>query len=431
MKAMAIIFSRERIYILMQLALAQLIILLASLYSIRAYTELLNPSSFGYAMMGIGLILLFDGVTGMPLSQTILSNCADINDADSRRRLSLRLSKALAMRLAIALSAASIVLYIAYLANIVSPTLPICAISLLFYSLFDIAKQSLFSLLIINKSYSKTTFWTAGETVVTLLVTLAILTLIRADATGLIAGYIIGRMISTALFITLYSGLYHFKQLRSNADKNEIEAAFRFGLPVALMGPLGWIAAYLDRYILAALLGPGATGSYVAASGLVSKPYSMLTAVLSNYFRPHLYQFGLTRQRRRTIIAQWAISALTLGALGFFAFLSIGPLIARLLLAPDFRADAPAIMAVLAAAQTMSIATHSADNALLSSGKSSSLLRLQTVVSFSTLILVPAGIVCGSLIGGLFGRLLAEIFKFSATIYFALRLPAGSEDPEI
>ena len=72
--------------------LGQLVVAVSSLVGLRLYTEMLDRSEFGVAMMAVGGVALLDGVVVMALNQTLLSICAEIDEPERRRQVSVGLS---------------------------------------------------------------------------------------------------------------------------------------------------------------------------------------------------------------------------------------------------------------------------------------------------------------------------------------------------
>jgi O-antigen/teichoic acid export membrane protein len=403
----------------------QAVVAVATFAGIRLYTEILTKAEFGHSMLVMGLIALLDSLMGMALSQTILSRCGAHEDREHRRHLSIGLAWLLGRNVALVALGVSAILGIAALCGWVSPLWIVAPIVGLVYVLAEFAKHSLLTLIILDRDYRRYSAWTAGEAILTLICTSLTLIFWRADAVGYIAGYVVSRVISATLFLLLFSAGRHLKRFDPAIARADAQQALSYGAPVSMMGPLGWVATYLDRYVLGAMLGAAATGTYAAATGLVSRPYALTTSVLSNYFRPLYYQPGLDEAGpagRRRILRDWAASALIIGGAGAAAFALLGGLIANIMLAPDYRAGAPTLMAIFAVSQMLAIGTHSADNAVLALRGSGILLKVQIALSVATLVLIPLGIVVGGLLGGAIGRCLAEAVKFTVTAILAMRM---------
>lgn len=405
----------------------QVAVAVVALVAIRIYTEILGPSNFGSAMLAQGLMALIDSVGILALNQTLVSKCGPVADNDLRRRLSIGLSWQFfrwGAWIGIAATLVASLIAVAFGAD------PLWLLAPAIFPLYfgaDTAKQSVLSLVVLDRRYALYSVWMSAEAVITLLTTVAALTWWRADALGFVVGYALARPLCGALFVAV-AAPHHFRGMRDTDVSGELESALAYGRPVAFMGPLGWISTYVDRYILGAALSTSAVGRYAAVTGLVARPYALTTAVLSNYFRPLYFQPAVLaegHQAQLRIFRRWILSAFAVGLAGAGAFALLGTPIAALVLAPDFREGATLLMCLFAIAQTFSIATHSADNALLAMNKSSELLRLQVLVSVSTLVAIPVGVGLGGLTGAVIGRCAAEAIKLAAVLQLLRRVVAA------
>lgn len=404
----------------------QIIVALIAFVSIRVYTEFLDKSEFGTAMLMLGAIAFLDSIAGMALAQTLISRCGPIRDRERRRQLSLGLGTLAFSAFVVVLLVVAIILVLTSALGLSDWQILIVVPSLLLYLGAEFLKQTALSLEILDRHYGRTSLWMAGDATLTLICATVALWLWRVDAIGLVTGYLAARAIGTAMFISVLTP-DHMRRFSMSHASAEWREALAYGVPISLMGPLGWISTYLDRYILAALLGTVATGTYAAATGMVARPYALTTSVLSNYFRPLYYLPEIEDEGavgRRRILWNWLTSSLVIGGMGTACFVLLGPWIAMMLLAPDYREGAPLLMVLFALSQTFAITTHSADNAVLALRGSKKLLFTQIGLSVVTLILIPAGVLVGGLVGGLCGRIAAEAVKLLVTWRLSLRMIA-------
>ncbi|WJH39669.1 oligosaccharide flippase family protein [Aliirhizobium terrae] len=393
----------------------QLVVAVVIFASIRIYTELMDAETFGAAMLGIGVIAFLESLVSMALNQTQIALCAKLPSGEERRQMSVGLAYLLQTFLA------PIALLLAVACLIATPFLPgalyaaIATIALFCYFAGEALKYSLMTLLVLDQQYRRQSLWNAGETVLTFAGIIAALLLFGADAWTFLAAHIVVRIFSALLFTILFGGVSHLRGIRLGRAKARWREALGHGLPVSAMGPLGWISSFLDRFIIGGILGTAATGSYVAATGLVGRPYALTTAILSNYFRPHLFTASGNEKRQSQITMKWLAAAAVVGLGGALALLLVGPFILHFLLAADYRDGAVALMVTFAIAQTLSIMTHAIDNNLLASSRSASLLKVQTVMSVSTLAIIPVGTVLLGPLGATIARCVAEALKLFAT----------------
>lgn len=402
----------------------QVIVALAAFAGIRTYTELMDKADFGQAMLLTGLIALVDSIVLMSLNQTLLSRCGPVRCKEQRRNL----SAGLALHMVRAILVVTPLFCVALAAGLAlaggDPYWALLVLPVAAYLVTESLKFSALSLIVLDRRYGTYSLWTGGEALLTLAGIALSLWFWRADAAGFVVGQTAARAVSTALFMLALSP-GHLRAVDPRPAQAELRRAIAYGRPVALMGPLGWISTYLDRYILGALLGTGATGAYVAVTGLVARPFGLTTSVLSNYFRPLYFQGTLASEGSRgchRILRDWLLAALGIGLMGVLAFWLLGDVIVRLMLAADFREGAPLLLVLFGLSQAFAIATHAADNAMLALRCSGRLLRLQVLLSVGTLVLIPLGIVSGGLVGGVIGRILAEALKLGVTTALAVTL---------
>lgn len=393
-----------------------------ALLSIRIYTEILTATQFGIAMIALGIIALIDSASSMALNQTILSTCSKYENHEDQRKASVGISFHALKIFAIPI-AAIFALATLYFVIVDGKIIIILAATLLpIYLCSEFSKYSLLSLLLLRQKQSAFSTWMVGEAALTSATTIASISLFSGSASSFLCGYVLGRVASTAVFISVFSK-NHFADFFSPVDRGLIKLALRHGTPIAAMGPLGWISTYLDRYIIGALLGPAATGIYTACTGIASRPYAVLTATLTNYFRPQYYEYRSDRpQARRSTLKHWSLSAVVIGGSGVALFYILGNILAGLMLARDYRSGAVTIFVLFACAQTFSVVTHASDNALISAGRGKQLLAAQSLISACSLLFLSVGIIMHGIIGGLIARCISEAIKMCITFTLALTI---------
>lgn len=395
-----------------------------SFLGVRLYTELLNSSEFGTAMLLMGGIAFIDGLSGMAFNQTLLAQSSKISDRQSRYSYAVGLffsySNAL-LRVGAGVGAAALTLA---LMDYLSLRWVIALVLIFPYLVSECAKFAITSQLTIEKKYSKLSIWTSCEAFIGLLVSSTLLVLTTSDAITFITSYFLARVISSAAGIWLFGEHGNVFKNYDKTSREKVREALKYAAPVALMAPLGWVSAFLDRYVLGVMLGSGAVGSYVAATSLLSRPYALLSSFFSTYFRPKIYQqndpiCGGGMEGLKKIVLIWACWALLLGCLGACLVSFFGDWISLAFLARAYREEAVQIMPLFAASLVFSIMTHAPDNALLAAGMSKPLLRLQVVMSILSLIAIPIGVALSGLLGGLYAKFGCEAAKFIATLIWA------------
>ena len=365
-------------------------------------------------MLCLGAIAFMEGIISMALNQTQTALCAKLAPGEDRRQMSVGLSYLLLMFLV------PVFLILAGISLALSPFFSWASLTaaaffaLIFYFAAESIKYSLLVLIVLERQFGKQSLWLAGESLFTFAGVAGALWY-RPTPVTFVAAYVAMRCLSSLFFVAVLSGASHLRNIRLQSARSNWRDAIGYGLPISAMGPLGWISSFLDRFIIAGVLGTAATGSYVAATSLVGRPYALTTAVLSNYFRPRLFVESDDAQKKSMLTKQWLVAAFAIGICGVLGLLVLGPYILKFLVAEKYREGAVGLMVVFSLAQTLSISTHALDNNLLASNKSAVLLKVQTFTSFSTLAIIPIGTAIAGPLGATFARCIAEAVKLFAT----------------
>ena len=227
----------------------QVIVALTTLAGIRIYTEILGPAEFGTTMLVLGAVALFDSFGVMALNQTLLSRCGPYSDSEKRRQISVGLSWVFLKWAGptcalLTLGVTTVMIALGY-----PPDWALLPALMVVYIVAETGKSSLINLIVLERRYGRYSAWIGGEAVLSLLGTVTALFVWRADAIGFLTGYVLSRFISAAVFIAAFSPA-HLRSVDLVQTRDEIHPALIYGIPVAMMGPLGWISTYLDRYIL-------------------------------------------------------------------------------------------------------------------------------------------------------------------------------------
>jgi O-antigen/teichoic acid export membrane protein len=74
----------------------------------------------------------------------------------------------------------------------------------------------------------------------------------------------------------------HIEETQVVLTKKEIVKQMK---PIMMMGILGWISGFADRYIIAGALNVIQTGYYSVSTGLVGRPYNVISGALTVYFK--------------------------------------------------------------------------------------------------------------------------------------------------
>jgi len=151
---------------------------------------------------------------------------------------------------------------------------------------------------------------------------------------------------------------------------------WRYGGPFLPMAGLTWLANMGDRYVLAALLGAGATGQYLAAFTIASTGFILANGAMGDLFRPKLFDAETTGAHRHAnrIFAVWLAAYIGISLCGLAAIALLGRWIAWLLLAEPYRAHAVEIMLWVGFGYSLAGLVQVLTNRMFSLGRSTGLL---------------------------------------------------------
>jgi O-antigen/teichoic acid export membrane protein len=183
------------------------------------------------------------------------------------------------------------------------------------------------------------------------------------------------------------------------------------------MGILGWISAFADRFIIAFSIGVVTSGSYSVASGLVSRPYNVLTATFTTHFRPDFYNSINNNDLNKftTTKIKWILNVLVTSIIGIVFFYFLSGIICDILLAEGYREKIQDYLWLLSITLTLSIFIHVYDNIFLATGNSNKLLKTQLFLAPIPLIFIFIGGYFYNIEGAIYGRIFSDFIKLFVT----------------
>lgn len=409
-------------------AWGQIFLAIVAVGSIRIYTELLDPSEFGAAMLGMGIATLLDGILIMALSQTLAYFCSRLTSTHDREVVAASFSMWLIRKYVRILPGISII------GTLVSSLfwdgyLYVLVLGLLsaVYLIAETARASMVTLLNVNQQQSRFSVWTVVEALLQLLIVGAALHLAQATAFTYIFALVLAKVISTIAFACLFYGRSFFRSESGTRFAHLKAEATSYAIPFSGMAILGWLGTTLDRFLLGHATPLSVVGIYTGASATIGKPYAVVTATLSNYFRPMLFEAEAMGLRRRAdrIFRVWTVLALLIGIGGMALTILLGPSLLPLVLAESYRDGALPIMLVLSIGLTATIVTHAFDNTILAQGSSRRLVWPQLVailVGVSSMAVLAFHF---GAMGAAIGRVIGDMTKLVLTV--ALRFSLMNE----
>lgn len=149
-----------------------------------------------------------------------------------------------------------------------------------------------------------------------------------------------------------------------------------YGVPFAPMALCSWVANLADRYTVAFLLGSAAVGEYVAPFAIASRGMALANVALNDLFRPMLFDAENRREAATAnrVFGTWIVASLTISLAALLFIYVAGELVARILLAKEYRAQAVGVMLWVSLAYAVFGFTQILETRLLSLGRSARLL---------------------------------------------------------
>ena len=191
-------------------------------------------------------------------------------------------------------------------------------------------------------------------------------------------------------FVAPWSTLGVFSRLleRDLGNPRFLESLRRYGGPFPLMSAFQWLANMGDRYVLAALLGAGATGQYLAAFTIASSGFLLANGAMSDLFRPKLFDAETAGNHARAshVFTAWLTLYAAISLCGLAAIALLGHWIVWLLLAESYRANAVEIMLWIAFGYGLNGLSQAFENRLFSPGRSAKLLWSTALGAGSNLV---------------------------------------------
>lgn len=405
----------------------QVLSAVVSLVSIRYYTSSLDAIMFGNAMLLLGILTFADGIIGMAFSQTL--NHLSKEEADLNARLNLGLGFCLLFLkpafVAFAFSSVVFVMFCVF--AYYNESYFVVLVAFLFYMTLEPFRICGQVNLVLSRHYTKQSIWMACDSIVAFISTMIFIRYFSPNVVSLLVGLVCGRVTTTVVAFGILFGwrsLFNSDLTRARLLRKK---ALSFALPVSAMAPLGWASLYIDRYAVSIIAGPASAGLLAALSGSVTRPFSIISAALTNYFRPDMLDHAAGRTGvHGNPLRAWIIIAGISGIIGVCIIAVFSKDIANFLIKFRYGSEyAPLLLVLLASSQVLVLLTHAVDNFLLAAGKSRALLFTQTFAVMLGLPMVLIGAVFGGVIGAAIGRIANEFIKLIFASYLAMFARAG------
>lgn len=387
---------------------SQAALALAGIASLRIYTEIMTPADFArYAVIVAGTALL-DSWFSAPLNQAAFYFRAQ----GMAFRETLRASAAPLPRFApIAISSAAVVGGI-FAISLLRSNPVATALLFLCYVSIEIARSIAVGACAAYEMRLTQACSIAAEPLATLFLT----TTLYIHTRDVVLATLLALTISKTLILTfvLISHLQLFvrRAIPTTLVHNSI---LLYLFQIGAMGQIGWFFTFIDRFFLTALLPPAIAAPYVAGNSLISRPYSLLTSVLSTVFRPAIYKEASMQHNTALVIStrRWFILVVAIGTAGGCALLAGYGFISAVALSRDYHATVGSYALQLILLSALSVTAHPLEQNLLALKLQHPLIKLQAGLCFGYLLLGAPALIFFGLWGFIALRLLIEALRVS------------------
>ncbi len=399
--------------------LPQVIGAILALITFRMYSELLTPIQLGEAMLALGGIALFDAIFSSSVNQVVFYYGSNKN---FKYKVFSFLKNYKRFTTVIGLMIILLIIIVSFLD--LYNFYGMLVLILLGYAVIEPSRSSLFSLL--NLSGTRKIYGLQVILDAIFNFTLIFLALyFKPNWVFLLVGILTSRyfsLVTNSLFLRSSFDLSeNLNEKNIVLDKKEVLKQIQ---PVMLMGIIGWLSGFADRYIIAGSIGVSGAGYYSLATGLVGRPYNVTTSALTVHFRPDLYKFNSENEygKFQDIAKNWLKYALIIGVVGIVLFAILGGPLVDVLLAKEYRTEIENILYVIAGAYCFTIMTHAIDNKFLAKGLGVNLFKLQLILTPFPFVFIVIGALYNGVEGAVIGKLIAEIFKFLIMFYASKKI---------
>jgi O-antigen/teichoic acid export membrane protein len=382
----------------------------------------MTPNHLGEAMLALGGMALLDALISSSINQVVFY-------FGSKDNLKVKVFEKLVMLRKYALLLGGGLIFFVLVLLLIFPAIKnikcfFVIIVLLCYVVIEPSRSSLCSFLNVNASRSRYGVQVTIDAILAFIITFLAL-LYEPHWVFLILGMLSARFLSILMNSWLLTK--PIKNLPKLADNN-IQIAkkdvYKHIQPIMLMGILGWITGYADRYIIAGVLSIVQTGYYSIATGLVGKPYIVLGSAYTAYFKPSLFTAYSTNDRKsidRNVFL-WLFAALIIGIIGTILFVFLGDFVVKLLLSVEYRGRIENILWILALGLTFSIATQALDNKFLAAGRGNKLLFIHIWFLPISLLMVGIGAYYQGMSGAVYGKLFSMVIRLIFTGIYSKKI---------
>lgn len=399
----------------------QIITAVIQLIGLRIITEFLPANVFGQATLWLGIIVLIKSIFIQPVFNYQIRYYTDFfykNEEITFRSFTLNILTVLSLASSIIFIV--IALLLVQLGIINHTGLLIFLVT--GYFLLEVFKSYHLNQLSAKREQKIYSLWIIVEAVATYsLVYLFINYFPTAEA--YILAISSGILISILIFAKIQSKI-KVQELNNNFDyKQEIKTVIKYATPFVFIAMLSWIMNLSSRYFLGIYSSTYEAGLFVAAFSIASRPFTMLSGVITSFLRPILFQAQSKKDEHkiRRVKKIWIYSILTGGIIVMITLILGNEIITRTLLAKEYRSNSLVLFFYIGIGYFGLAAYQAFENFLLAIKKSKEIMYANIVGAVIFIICNIILVKYYSLIGAAISISVSFIFQLLIIIILYLK----------
>lgn len=352
----------------------------ATLVGLRLITEAVPPAVYGTVALALGVVALAQGLAVGPLMQAVLRYYPEA--ASGGREADLRRATANALRSPLLIASGALAASAISWAW-VQPQHRWLAMLTLALFVAETARSVQITFLNAARHQRAMALLVVADAWLRPMSAVAFVWALGPSGAAVMAGYVLGAALPLVVYwVTLQRRGAPFAATAGRpAEIGDLARQLRaYAWPLTALPLIGWISGQADRYLLGAMAGLAAAGSYAALYGLASKPFLMLSASVELVLRQPFYAHLTAADRRgaRRTLAAWVGSVVATALVLALALLLFHAQIAGWLLAADYRAHS-ALMAWIGAGYVLLAAAQVLERVCYACHDTRGVLGVQTV----------------------------------------------------
>jgi O-antigen/teichoic acid export membrane protein len=214
------------------------------------------------------------------------------------------------------------------------------------------------------------------------------------------------------------AGLCDLNVIERKTSDDLLKKIFHYGLPFVPMAVIAWAYSVGDRYLLVAFTNVSDVGQYVAIFSIGSRPFIMLSTVLTSILRPILFDAESIHdsEKAREIMRIWLFASLIFSSLGVLLFCKFARFFSTILLSKEYRIGAPKLLVWTAVGYAIYSLIQALENGLFGKGESKRVILPQVLNTVLFLLLALLLIPKFGMLGAVQAKTIGFALQFFVTL---------------